>query len=206
MFIFRTLLLFVLIYHSPLNAESVQEELVISGIDIPSTITVAKSKPLLLNGVGKRYKLLSTLYVAALYLPSKANTTEQVVAMKGVKVLMLGMVFNTLSRSKLSNSWKSALEDNLSKDELKKLKTPLDKFYRLIFGVKEGDIVFFKFVPGSGTKITHNKRHIGTIKEPAFYPALLKMWIGKKPLDKGLKRDLLAQPNGILDKVFGIFK
>ena len=49
-------------------------------------------------------------------------------------------------------------------------------------------------IPGTGTVITVNGKVAGTpIKEPEFYSAMLKIWLGNVPADTLLKESLLGQ-------------
>jgi len=49
-------------------------------------------------------------------------------------------------------------------------------------------------VPGTGTVILVNGQATGQpIKEPEFYSALMKIWLGKAPADAGLKEALLGK-------------
>jgi len=58
--------------------------------------------------------------------------------------------------------------------------------------VKPGDIITLDYLPASGTRITVNGTGRGTIAGVAFNRALLKIWLGKDPLQDDLKKGMLG--------------
>jgi hypothetical protein len=57
-----------------------------------------------------------------------------------------------------------------------------------------GDSFFVDWVPGLGTTISVNgKVQAEPIKEPEFFNALLRIWLGPSPADAALKDALLGQ-------------
>ena len=60
-------------------------------------------------------------------------------------------------------------------------------------GLKKGDILFLDWIPGSGTVSSLNGKQMGeTIPDVAFYNAVLRLWLGSKPVDSSLKPMLLG--------------
>jgi hypothetical protein len=64
-----------------------------------------------------------------------------------------------------------------------------------------GESFAVEWLPGTGTVISVNGKPEGApIKEPEFYSALMKIWLGKAPADAQLKEALLgrapANPGG----------
>jgi hypothetical protein len=67
-----------------------------------------------------------------------------------------------------------------------------------IFAAKKklasGESFQVDWVPGQGTVILINgKPAAEPIKEPEFYSALMKIWLGKEPADANLKDALLGK-------------
>ncbi|MFN3862636.1 MAG: chalcone isomerase family protein, partial [Roseateles sp.] len=59
--------------------------------------------------------------------------------------------------------------------------------------LNSGDSFSVDYVPGIGSTVLLNGKAIGeTIKEPEFFSALLRIWLGDKPADDGLKDALLG--------------
>jgi hypothetical protein len=60
--------------------------------------------------------------------------------------------------------------------------------------LKAGEYFSVDWIPGAGTVITVNGVQMGEpIKEPEFYSALMKIWLGKSPADAQLKEALLGR-------------
>ncbi|MDP1535229.1 MAG: chalcone isomerase family protein, partial [Rubrivivax sp.] len=58
---------------------------------------------------------------------------------------------------------------------------------------KKGDLIHIEFVPDTGTRITVNGQPRGAaIAGEDFYTAVLRIWLGDKPADGGLKKGLLG--------------
>ena len=51
----------------------------------------------------------------------------------------------------------------------------------------------FIYRPGAGTTVILKSKEMGTISGLAFKKALLGIWLGTKPADKGLKKGMLGQ-------------
>ena len=59
--------------------------------------------------------------------------------------------------------------------------------------VKASDVITLDYLPASGTRISVNGALQGTITGATFNAALLKIWLGKKPVQDDLKLKLLGQ-------------
>jgi len=58
---------------------------------------------------------------------------------------------------------------------------------------RKGDAIHFEFVPGTGTRVLVNGQPRGAvIPGDDFYTAVLRIWLGDKPVDKDLKVGLLG--------------
>ena len=63
----------------------------VAGVKFEDTVEQRGSK-LVLNGAGIRYKAVFKVYSAGLYLPKKAGTTEEVLALSGAKRVSITML------------------------------------------------------------------------------------------------------------------
>ena len=59
--------------------------------------------------------------------------------------------------------------------------------------MKSGDEAVMTYVPGTGTTLEVNGKALGTIEGRPFARALLAVWLGDKPPDKGLRQGVLGQ-------------
>ncbi len=177
-----------------LPAAHAQGVVEISGVKYESTELVGGSK-LQLNGAGLRRKAIFKVYTAALYLGSKAGTTEAVLNAPGPKRMHIVML-REINAAELGKLFARGMEDNAPREEFSKsiagVMTMSDIFstYKKL---QAGDSFTVDWVPGTGTVITINGKVAGTpIKEPEFYSGLLKIWLGKAPADTLLKENLLG--------------
>lgn len=73
-----------------------------------------------------------------------------------------------------------------------KLQDKIDQFNAMFDDVKKGDIIVLDFIPDQGTMVTIAKQEKGVIPGKDFNDALLRIWLGEKPVNKGLKEKLLS--------------
>lgn len=165
----------------------------VSGVKLEDTAQVG-NQALKLNGAGIRYKVFFKVYVAALYLPEAKSTTPEVLALPGAKRVTLVML-RELSNDDLGQRFMDGLRNNLDIDERGKLIKPMITFgqmFSLVPVLKKGDVLTFDWIPGTGIVCQFNGQKVGeTINDPAFYSAVLKIWLGKNPADDALKDKML---------------
>ena len=166
-----------------------------------NTTQVAGAK-LQLNGAGIRYKTIFKVYTAGLYLTAKAGTPEAVLAAPGPKRLHIVML-RDIDGNELGKLFTRGMQDNAPREEFSK---SIAGTLRLadIFSAKTklttGENFTVDWVPGAGTTVLVNGKTQGEpIKEPEFFSALMKIWLGNSPADTQLKDALLgkaAAPTG----------
>ncbi|NDY91076.1 chalcone isomerase family protein [Ideonella livida] len=151
---------------------------------------------LLLNGAGIRYKAIFKVYAAGLYLSARAASLEAAVAAPGPKRVHIVML-RDIDANELGKLFTQGMEKNASKDVFMKSIPGTLKLAELFARKKKlasGDAFSVDWVPGQGTTVVINgKPELEPIPEPAFFQALLGIWLGKDPADGPLKRALLGQ-------------
>lgn len=182
-----TLMLSVSSAHAQVSVE-------VAGVKYDSSVQVNGTK-VLLNGAGLRRKTIFKVYAAALYLTAKASTPEAVLASPGPKRIHIVML-REINAAELGKLFARGMEDNAPREEFSKsiagVLTMSDIFstYKKLM---PGEAFTVDWIPGSGTVITINGKVANVpIKEPEFYSALLKIWLGKSPADTLLKDGLLG--------------
>jgi hypothetical protein len=152
-------------------------------------------KPLVLNGAGIRYKAVFRVYAAGLYLQSKADRPEEVLSTPGPKRMHIVM-FRDIDGEELGKLFIKGMEKNASREDFIKCIPGTIKLSEIMSAKRSlnaGDSFTVDFVPGVGTTITVNSDTPSSpIKEPEFFNALLKIWLGEYPADEGLKVALLG--------------
>ena len=175
------------------------EPVTVSGIKYDDTSEIKGSK-LVLNGAGTRYKAIFKVYTAGLYLPKKAGTTEEVLAMPGAKRIAITML-RDIDSAELGKLFSRGMEDNMEKASFAKLVPGVLRMGQLFAeckSLKTGESFMIDWVPGTGTHISINSakcfKDLEPFKEPEFYNALLRIWLGPVPADYKLKDALLGKP------------
>lgn len=168
----------------------------VSGVNYPAQVTVA-GRPLVLNGAGIRYRFVVKVYTAGLYLPAKAETPEQALAMAGPKRIHIQML-REIDSNTLGKLFTRGMEDNSSRAEFGKAIPGTLKLSELFAARKKlgpGEYFTVDFVPGQGTMVFVNGQPglSDWIKEPEFFTSLAKIWLGPKPADELLKSALLGK-------------
>ena len=149
-----------------------------------------------LNGAGLRLKVVFQVYAAGLYLGDKAVTPEAALAASGPKRLHLVML-REIDANELGRLFTKGMEMNAQRDEFSKSITGLLRMSDLFSRYKKmqpGETLTVDWQPGVGTVIIINGKADGApIKEPEFHTALMKIWLGKAPVDPQLKEALLGR-------------
>jgi hypothetical protein len=176
---------------APVHAQTTD----VSGVKFNHKVTVAATA-LQLNGAGTRYKAIFKVYSAALYLPNKATTPEAVLATPGAKRMHVVML-REIDANELGKLFTRGMQDNSSREEFGKSIAGTLRLSEMFAAKKRlvaGEQFTVDFVPGTGTIIAVNGQVQGEpIKEPEFFSALMRIWLGRSPADSLLKNALLGQ-------------
>ena len=167
----------------------------IAGVKFADTVQVGSSK-LQLNGAGVRHKLVFKVYAAALYLSEKATTPEAVLAAPGPRRLQIVML-REIDANELGKLFTKGMEQNAPREEFSKSIAGIMRMSDIFSSRKKlqtGESFAVEWQPGTGTVISVNGKPEGApIREPEFYSALMKIWLGKAPADAQLKDALLGK-------------
>ena len=171
-------------------------QVTVSGVKYDETADLRGAK-LQLNGAGIRYKAVFKVYTAGLYLPKKAGTMEEVLAMPGPKRMSI-TTLREVDSDELGKLFARGMEDNMDRAAFSKLIPGVLRMSELFSKYKklnEGETFMIDWVPGTGTIITVKGVQEGEpFKEPEFFNALLRIWLGPVPADFKLKDTLLGKP------------
>jgi len=72
----------------------------------------------------------------------------------------------------------------------------LNRMMSTVGVLKKGGTVFLDYIPNTGTRVTINGEEKLLIKGEDFFQALLRIWIGNKPVDGTLRRAMLGDTGG----------
>ena len=180
---------------APLAAQAQAQGVELAGTRYAATAQLGNAA-LQLNGAGIRYKFVIKVYTAALYLGSKTQNVDQVLNQPGAKRMHVVML-RDIDANELGKLFTRGLQDNAPKEEFSKFipgTLKLAEIFSAQKKLKAGDSFYVDYVPGVGTTVLVNgKPTADPIKEPEFYTALLRIWLGDRPADSALKDALLGK-------------
>ncbi len=165
----------------------------VKGVKVNETAQVG-GNALVLNGAGVRAKMVFKVYVAGLYLTQKTSDASAVISDTGNKRVSMHML-RELSAEKLLHALDEGFEANNSAAEMTAIDSQMKAFRTMMTSakaVKEGDIILLDYT-SAGTSVNLNGKALGNVEGAAFNQALLRVWLGNKPVDAALKKAMLGQ-------------
>ena len=167
----------------------------IAGVRFEPRVQLA-GQNLLLNGTGLRAVAWFKGYAAALYLGQRSELVDQVLAPGGAKRLQIRMLLD-VPVGEFVAAFHKGVDRNTPTAQHAALAERMARFDALLqpLGqVRKGDTVNLDLVPGQGMQFWLNGKQLGTpIEGEDFYAALLRIFIGDKPVDESLKSGLLGR-------------
>lgn len=163
----------------------------IEGVNIPASVTVDDTV-LVLNGAGVRKRFFVNVYIGALYLLAKETTAEAILTSSGTKSVRLHFLYSEVDVKKLADAWIDGFKNNNGEAEYDALRPRIERFNALFRTVKRGETILIDLHSSGNTTVTINGEQRGEIAGADFQQALLKIWLGRQPADKRLKRAMLG--------------
>jgi len=169
----------------------------IEGVKIDDHVYIAEGFPeLALNGAGVRRKfIIAKMYVAALYLAQRKTASEEVLSDAGPKRVAMHILQDEIPAEQLI----AALHDGLAANNQPPELAPLERRIRELAGMirqvgnmSHGGTILLDYLPGIGTRFTINGIPRLTIPGEDFNKAMLRIWLGDRPVDGRLKSALLG--------------
>jgi len=165
----------------------------LAGVHLADTAQVGNAT-LQLNGGGIRTRWFFKVYVGALYLPARQSDANAIIGADGPYRISLTML-RGLGEKRFLDAFIEAIAANHSKEEMAALDPQIKQMiaiFHKVGEVKTGDLIALDYQPVTGTQISVNGRAYGAIPGEMFRRALLKIWLGSKPVQDDLKKDMLG--------------
>lgn len=160
----------------------------LNGVKMPDEISV-DGHALKLNGMGLRKKFIVDVYVAGLYVEHQSK--DAAVILKNDETRRVDMkMLRDLDAKTIIDAIRTGFDKNAAA-QLPALKERLDAFCSQIPNVKKGQTLVISYLPGKGTSIA-GAGEATFIAGKDFADALFSVWIGKVPVDDGLKAGMLG--------------
>jgi hypothetical protein len=158
---------------------TLEDSISIGGTDVP------------LAGAGIRKKVVIKVYVAGLYMAGPSNDPAAIISTDQARALAMHFVYKKVGAEKLKSSWREGFEKNTPAPS-PELAKKMDQFVGMFTeDALKGDKYTLTYNPGEGTKVVLKGVDKGTIPGADFASALMGIWFGDYPADKGLKKSVL---------------
>lgn len=161
----------------------------VSGVSMPEVISVA-GKELMLNGIGLVKEMaLIKVYVAGLYLEKPTVDARTAITADEAKRIVIVML-RDVTRERFVHAVQTGVMRNSGR-AMPLLRGRLDLLEKALPALKKGDVLSFTYLPGVGTEVRGQGREM-TIPGKDFADALFSVWLGPKPANGAIKRELLG--------------
>jgi hypothetical protein len=177
------LLLFTLAF-APLPARAMTVE----GVSFAQEARIGDASVPLRNAALLHYLYFLKAYVAALYLPADVPAER---ALADVPKRLEISYLVTIRGEDFDKGAAPVLKRNLTAGELDRLQKRLDRLNAAYRDVQPGDRYALSYHPGRGTELSLNGTPLMTIEGADFAAAYFGIWLGREPIDEGLKKALL---------------
>lgn len=184
-------LVFVLLLAAwPLRAAEV------AGVKLEDRVTAGPVE-LVLNGAGLRKRFVFQVYAIGLYLAEKKTAAAEAIALAGPKRIAMHML-RDLNAAEFGEALTAGLRANHDDAAMQALEPRIAQLSAIMAELKEakkGMAIVLDLQPGTGTVVSVDGKPRGKpIAGDDFARALLRIWLGDKPVQDDLKRALLGQP------------
>ena len=179
-----------------LSAGLAQAAVKVGDVEFAQQQTV-QQRALELNGAGLRTRLGFKVYAMGLYLRAPLAEAGTILADKGEKRIRI-VPIRDLEAKQFGDALQAGLEKNHDAATLAALKPATDALLTALAAVGEvrtgTEIVLDRLGNGATRLLVDAKQHGEDIADVAFYPALLRIWLGERPADSELREALLKKP------------
>ena len=167
----------------------------VAGVRLEDKEKVATAE-LVLNGAGLRKRAFFQVYAIGLYLTEKKPVATEVIAATGPKRVAIHML-RDVDADQFSGALADGIKDNHPEAEAAKHEPRVKQLAAIMRDMKEaksGMRITLDWLPGAGTQVTVQGKPAGApIPGEDFYSALLRIWLGDKPVQPDLKKALLGE-------------
>jgi hypothetical protein len=169
----------------------------LDGVKLDDSTQVG-GRVLTLNGAGIGQRLIFKVYAIGLYLLERKSTVQDILGTEEPRRVAIVML-----RDVSGADFRSALGSSIADRDGAAGMPPeiVDKMMQLAAaistrpgGLHRGDTLTFDWVPEVGTVVQLNRAGLFEAhRDKGLYNALLNIWLGAKPTDPSLKKELLGQ-------------
>ncbi len=166
----------------------------VAGVKFEDQASVA-GQELVLNGAGVRTRVFIKVYAAGLYGAQKSSNAATIIGAKTHRRMQLSML-RDVGADQFTDALKDGIDNNTPQAELDAIKGETEQLLNIMRGLKEaksGQVIALDFSADGKTTVSVNGAARGSVASEPLQRALLKIWLGEKPIQNDLKRALLGQ-------------
>ena len=167
-----------------------EESYRVEGVSFPNTYAGGGLSLRLHNAALLRYKIFFRGYVVGLYLP---EGTDPAAALSEVPKRLEFYYFWEIPGPEFGKAGERILARNVDERTMEALRGRLDRINSAYRDVKPGDRYALTYHPGMGTELSLNGTPLLVVEGDDFAAAYFSIWLGEKPIDDGLKKELLRK-------------
>jgi len=161
----------------------------VAGVKIDDQIKTGTTE-LVLNGAGVRKLVFFNVYAMGLYLPKKTSVAAEAIAGEGRKRVALHML-RDVGAERFTSALVEGIRENHTEAQAKALEPRIRELTAIMAEVKEakkGMAITLDW-NGTATQVGIDGKPAGKPIDGAdFYQALLRIWLGEKPVQDDLKK------------------
>jgi hypothetical protein len=168
----------------------------LEGVQLEDRVEV-DGQALELNGLALRTRMFFKVYVAGLYLPQKVTSAQTAIEGQGAKRIVLVMMRDATA-DQFCESIALGLEANNGEESVERVKPQTEALFAKIRAVGEarkGMRIVLDYSPSAAatTLFVDGAAQGDPMPGRDFFRALLRIWLGERPVQPDLKRTLLRQ-------------
>lgn len=163
----------------------------VAGVKFAETL---QPQGLVLNGAGLRKRFFFQVYAIGLYLPKKTADAGDAVASPGAKRIRIHML-RDVGAAEFSQALADGIRANHSDAQARALDPHVQALGAIMAQAKEAKkgMVIDLDATAAGTQVIIDGKPAGApIGGEAFFPALMRIWLGPAPVQDDLKAALLG--------------
>jgi len=135
-----------------------------------------------------RVMAFAKVYVSALYLPEDCASK---MVLSDVPKRLEVEYMRSIEGSDFGRVTNKKISENVDPQTYERLRPRIEYHNSLYQDVRPGDRYSLTYIPGKGTELALNGEPQGVIEGADFAAAVFSIWLGPKPINESLKKDLL---------------
>ena len=165
----------------------------VAGVKIDDKTRVGNAE-LVLNGAGLRKRVVFQVYAMGLYLPKKTSSAAEAIGGEGPKRVAIHML-RDVGAAQFTDALADGIRENHTETEAKAHEPRVKALAAIMAEVKEakkGMVIVLDMAGGAVQMSIDGKPAGKPIDGAEFSRALLRIWLGDKPVQDDLKKALLG--------------